>query len=175
VRARLLVAAVGLVALSAACSEEGTTPQVHASRTVEYHSLKQAARDADAVVEIAVERTGEMELVGSVPFTVTEARVVDVLKGSVAGEAIRLRQLGADSPDGLVAEGELLEAGEHYVALVVPFVFDDFRPTDQHVVVGGWQGLYRVEGDMLVATDKAPTALPRRLTRSSFKAEVTAS
>jgi hypothetical protein len=164
---------VVLVLLTAACAGQPPAPQVHTSRSVEYQSLKHAARDADAVVEIAVERTGVVETVGSVPFTVTEARVVDVVKGRHAGDAIRLRQLGSAQGSGLVPEGDLLEPGRRYVAIVVPFTFGDFQPTGQHVVVGGWQGLYRVEGEELVATDKLRTALPRRLTRRSFVTAVT--
>ena len=172
-RPRLAAAAVGLAVLGAACSAPRPTPQVHTSRAIEYQSLKHAARDADAVVEIAVERSGVVETVGTVPFTVTEARVIEVVKGRHAGDAIRLRQLGSTQGSGLVPEGDLLEAGKRYVAIVVPFTFGDFQPTGQHVVVGGWQGLYRVEGEELVATDKTRTALPRRLTRRSFVAAVT--
>lgn len=172
-RPRPIVIVVGVAALFAgACSEPRSAPQVHASRTLEYQSLQQAARDADAVVEISVEKAGAVETVGRMPFTVTEARVVDVVKGRYDGTTVRLRQLGSAQGGGLVPEGELLQAGKRYVAIVVPFTFGDFRPTGQHVVVGAWQGLYRVEGDELVATDAARTALPRRLKRSSFVAAI---
>lgn len=171
-RPRLPAAVVGLALLTAACAGQQSAPRVHTSRAAEYQSLKHAARDADAVVEIAVERSGVVETVGTVPFTVTEARVVEVMMGRHAGDAIRLRQLGSTQGSGLAPEGDLLEAGKRYVAIVVPFTFGDFQPTGQHVVVGGWQGLYRVEGDELVATDKLRTALPRRLTRWSFVAAI---
>ncbi|HEX2039407.1 MAG TPA: hypothetical protein VHF47_06700 [Acidimicrobiales bacterium] len=165
--------AVLTVVLTAACSDSGPAPrQVHTSRNVEYRSLKHAARDADAVVEIAVDQAGVVESVGAVPFTVTSARVAEVMKGRFDGDVIRLRQLGSSQGGGLVPEGELLEAGKRYVAIVVPFTFADFQPTGQHVVVGAWQGLYRVEGDELVATDKVRTALPRRLTKRSFVAAI---
>lgn len=165
--------ALALAVSTAACGgPRAPQQQLHTSRANEYRSLKQLARDADAVVEFAVDVAGGVEKVGAMPFTVTEARVVDVLKGTFEDDAIRLRQVGATQSQGLVAEGELLEPGKHYVALVVPFTFSDYRPTGQHVAVGGWQGLYRVEGDELVATDKARSELPRRLLKSSFVAAV---
>jgi hypothetical protein len=169
---RTLVVALALAVSTAACAEQRAPQQLHTSRAAEYRSLKQMARDADAVVELAVDASGAVEKVGSMPFTVTEARVVEVLKGHFEGDVVRLRQAGSTQASGLVPEGDLLEAGKRYVALVVPFTFGDYRPTGQHVVVGGWQGLYRVEGDELVATDKSRTALPRRIPKSSFVSEV---
>ena len=162
---RLVVVVAAVAAVVAGCSAPPAPPQqFHASRTVEYRSLQEAAREAEVVVEIAVEKEGAAETVGAVPFTVTSARVTDVLRGSFEGSEISLRQVA------LASEGELLGAGERYVALLVPFTYEDYKPTGQHVVVGGWQGLYRVEGDELVATDKVRTALPRRLKRASFVA-----
>ncbi|MDQ3757114.1 MAG: hypothetical protein M3394_04625 [Actinomycetota bacterium] len=172
---RLLLAAVAVLGIaSAACSEQQpTTQQLHTSRALEFPSLKHVAHEADAVVEIAVDAAGVVETVGNMPFTVTEARVAGVLKGRDVGRTIRLRQVGSAQGAGLVPEGELLQAGKRYVAIVVPFTFGDYKPTGQYVVVGGWQGLYRVEGDEVVATDALRTSLPRRLTRNTFVAAVT--
>jgi hypothetical protein len=167
-RARLVGVVVALAVVLAACGGEPPTRGVHASRTVEYESLKHAARNADAVVEIEVDRSGVVEKVGSLPFTVTQARVVGVVKGRFSDATIRLRQLGSAQGDGLAPEGELLTPGRRYVAIVVPFTFEDFAPTGQHVVVGGWQGLYRVQDDLLVATDDGRTKLPRQISRRQF-------
>ena len=173
-RAGLLGAVLATAIAVGACGGDGSPVRsVHASRTVEYESLKDAARDADAVVELAVDGNGTVEKVGRVPFTVTEARVVDVVKGRFEGTTIRLRQLGSAQGSGLVPEGELLAAGRRYVAIVVPFTFADYAPTGQHVVVGGWQGLYRVDGDVLVATDDVLTKLPREISRQRFLEAVT--
>lgn len=157
-----------LALATGACGSSTPQAQVHASRAASYKSLRAAAHDAAAVVEIAVEATGTVQAVGSVPFTVTEGRVTEVLRGEHASPTVHLRQLGAVGPDGLLAEGELLRAGERYVAFVTPFVFGDGKATGQHVVVGTWQGLYRVEGTQLVATDRVPSELPKRLSRASL-------
>lgn len=161
----LLVVAVG------ACGSPRPESRAHLSRTVSYGNLRAMAHDAAAVVEVAVEDAGTVETLGGLPFTVTETRVTEVLRGTldVDADVLRLRQLGsAQSSGGLVPEGELVKPGERYVAFVVPFTFADGKPTGQHVVLGAWQGLYRVEGSELVATDKVPTPLPRRLSRASL-------
>ena len=159
----LLVVAVG------ACRSSAPETRTHLSRNASYGSFPAMARDAVAVVEVAVEGNGTTTTLGGLPFTVTEARVTEVLRGKLDSDTIRLRQPGsAQSSGGLVPEGELVKAGERYVAFVVPFAFADGRPTGQHVVLGAWQGLYRVDGGELVATDKVPSALPKRLSRTSL-------
>jgi hypothetical protein len=160
----LLVVAVG------ACGSSAPERTVHLSRTATYGSFRAMAHDAVAVVEVAVEGNGAAETLGGLPFTVTEARVTEVVRGRLDTDVVRLRQLGSSqSSGGLVPEGELVKAGERYVAFVVPFTFADGRPTGQHVVLGAWQGLYRVQGSELVATDKVPSALPKRLSKASLR------
>lgn len=173
-RRRTLTLALLLLLLVAAgaCGPSKPEGRVHASRTASYASLRAMAKDAVAVVELAVDGPGAVQVVGAVPFTVTEARVTEVVHGKLDGELLRLRQLGSTQSGGLVPEGELVRAGERYVAFVVPFTFADGKPTGQHVVAGSWQGLYRVEGTELVTTDRVPSPLPTRLSKASLRAAV---
>lgn len=165
---------LALLVAVGACGPSEPAAKVHLSRTAPYASLRAMAKGASAVVEVAVDGPGVVQTVGNVPFTVTEVRVTEVLHGTIDDPVVRLRQLGStQSGGGLVPEGELVKAGERYVAFVTPFAFADGRPTGQYVVVGAWQGLYRVEGTQLMATDRVASALPKRLSRTSLHTAIT--
>lgn len=154
--------------------EANTTPQfVEGLRTKIYHSISELNADAVAVVRITATDARLVEPVGTVPFTVTTVRVDQVLRGSVDGGTIKLRQLGSPSGHTVIEDASsLVQPGSSYVAFIHRFTFGPGRDTDQYVPVGGVAGLFLDQSGTLKRLDPESPDLPATITLTDLQKQV---
>jgi hypothetical protein len=115
-----------------------------------------------------------VETIGTIPFTITVANVVDRIAGQPANSAIRIRQFGDPNRPALTRnEPPLLAAGSTYVVFVQPFTYGPGSVTNQFVIVGGGAGLYLEQAGVLHRLDPYSRQLPETLTLQDLRGQIT--
>jgi hypothetical protein len=162
---------IALFALAFAMLASACTATVSGSRTRIYHSIAQLDADSVGVALVRATGTQTVERVAGIPFTVTTVSVVNVLRGSLSGPSVKVRQLGG--PGVAVDEGApLLQAGRDYVLFLQPFSFGPGQSTDQYTVTGAGAGLFAASGGIAQALDPVSTDLPRAIAITDLRAQV---
>jgi hypothetical protein len=158
--------------LAASCVSGGGGGAIEGSRVREYHSIQQLASDSDRIVIAVATSTRTEDSVQAVPYTVTVANVQSVLKGSPVS-AVKVRQFGNSSVSTSDDFDALLTAGTTYVLFLDVFTYGPGQDTDQHVVVGGSAGEYRLDGDTLHHV-RGPDPIPETLSLKDLRAAIAA-
>lgn len=146
-----------------------TTTMLEASRAKSYHSISQLARDSTAVVRAQASNRFSVEVIDQVPFTVTTMLVTEVLRGSVNGRTIQLRQLGGPEAR-LVGDPGIVTPNSAYLLFVMPFELKRGQTTGQYVVVGGSAGLFQDRNGIFERLDKESTDLPPMVSLEALRA-----
>ncbi|HEX7167493.1 MAG TPA: hypothetical protein VF230_10985 [Acidimicrobiales bacterium] len=141
---KLTPLALAFVALAGACGEQTETARARGegmqeagwSNVAELAGVVQAA----AVVRVVGQRE---TAIGSTGYTVSAARVTEVLKGPWdVGDEVDLRQMGLRN-DGPVFDQPMMDPGSDYVV----FARDVQLPNDRPVPFFHVFGLYGLDGD----------------------------
>jgi len=171
---RVLVMVLGIVAFLVGCSPSRLADQhVAASRVKAYHSLQELNQEAIAVARVTATTTRSREQVGSIPSTSTLVHVDQVLRGSVDGSTILLRQMGSPNGPTVIEDvAPLVEAGKSYVVFLSRFTYGPGRDTNQYIPVGGGPGLFSDQRGTLSPLDPASPDLPKTVTLASLQQQI---
>jgi hypothetical protein len=158
------------------CSLEGTanSSQVHieAARVKEYRSIQDLNNDAIAVVRVTATSTQSLDPIVKTPFTVTVMQVDQVLRGSVSGTKIKLRQLGSPTGVILTDEAPVVRPGNSYVIFLSNFTYGPGRGTDQYIPVGGSAGIFFDQNGTLKRLDPQSPNIPAMLALSDLEGSI---
>jgi hypothetical protein len=165
---------LGIVAFLVGCGPSRPANQhVAVSRVRAYHSLQELNQEAIAVVRVTAMATRSLEQVGGVPYTITPVHVDQVLRGSVDGSTILLRQMGSPSGHTVIEDvPPLVQAGKSYVVFLSRFTYGPGRDTDQYIPVGGGPGLFSDQRGTLSPLDPASPDLPKTVTLASLQQQI---
>jgi hypothetical protein len=108
----------------------------------------------------------KVEMIGDMPFTVTDVTVASVLKGRTASLAIQVRQTGDDTLAS--ADEPLLKPGGQELLFLTRFRDGAGVLTNQYVVTGLYEGHYHraANGDFTAVHKEAGGVLPAIISKS---------
>lgn len=143
----LTIAAMGILAL-AACADTLNSGSGSGSdiKPVEgYHSIEELAAASPLVIVATVTGNSRVERVedgspGGLPFTVTETRIDELLRGRLAEPTLWIRQTG--TKDNHLENDPILTKGERALLFLQPFELVRGTPAGQWVIAGIYQGRY---------------------------------
>ena len=136
----LAVAALAVAAVALAVPPPGPAPvrRIDTADVGAYATASDLAAGSDLVVRGVPTGALSHELVGGVPFTISDVRVAAVLAGGPSVAMVRVRQVGG--PGVETPHSPPLVPGRTYVLFLRRFAYAPDRPTDQYVVTGGGRG-----------------------------------
>ena len=150
-------------------SDQGQS--LSASRTKEYGTLAELAKESGIVAVVRATDEAVVETVHDIPFTVTTVKVTRSLQGTSAGTLLRVRQTGSAKTDIQHDFPPILKAGQSYLLFLHPFWFTEGVSTGQYYVTGN-AGIFAADGAGYRRLDPVSTALPGSVTESDALAAV---
>ncbi|WP_131745810.1 hypothetical protein [Frankia sp. Cppng1_Ct_nod] len=178
--------ALSLFIAAAACAGTSTSEQVtrpadgryiEMSREKTYTSLDQLTADSDAVARVKTTSKTAVVEVDNIPFTITDVRVTEVLRGSLP-DSIRIRQTGTsdtryqDSGSSETTRSPVLHSSTTYLLFLDRFNRPGEDVTNQYVIVGVAAGIFREEGDQALLQDNESPNLPATVSIPSLRSRI---
>lgn len=144
-------------------SDQGQS--LSASRTKEYRTLAELAKESSIVAVVRATDDAAVEILHDIPFTVTTVKVTRALQGTSAGAVLKVRQTGSAKTEIQHDFPPILEAGQPYLLFLYPFTLTKGVSTDQYYVTGD-AGIFAADGARFRRLDPVSTALPGVVTES---------
>jgi hypothetical protein len=133
---------------------------MHLSLSKGYESISELANDADIIAEVEVTSSNTLSYY-DVPFTVSNADLLDTYKGGTTGTTINLLETG-----GIIDNQEYSPEGndvlkENDKAILFLQKYEGPITNDAYVVLGVYQGKFKIDSDnnSLIAPKNAPFLL----------------
>ncbi|MFI6105537.1 hypothetical protein [Streptomyces sp. NPDC051310] len=168
--ALVVLAALAVTGCSATTeAEKKSAPVLHASLQHEYKSLAELREDSSLVVRVTAAHA-RVRTLHTVPFTITEVKVQEVLKGKTENRTLSVQQLGSlelASPD----TSQLLEKGREYILFLEPYHLVPGDHTGLHTITGE-QGIYGYSSEKQAYeyASGSEARVPKSLTRVQISA-----
>ena len=150
----LAMAALGACGGQASPTSDSDQGQsLSASRTKEYRTLAELAKESSIVAVVRATDDAAVEILHDIPFTVTTVKVTRSLQGTSAGAALKVRQTGSAKTEIQHDFPPILEAGQSYLLFLYPFTFTKGR-------VNGSVLRHRRRGDLRCRRCRLPATGP---------------
>ncbi|CAO5244481.1 SH2 domain-containing protein [Frankia sp. AgKG'84/4] len=146
---------------SAEVQQQPAGPDNALSRVRDYHSITELTTYSDLVVRVRGTKKIETTTDLSMPHTITDFDVIEVVRGS-APEKVRVRQVGSPESE------HILKSNGSYLL----FLRNSERAPGQYVIVGTVAGIFSDNSGMVTRLDPYSTDIPEKVQLDSLRADV---